>query len=188
MKLRSSLNERCGNRGFEMVKRCRDFANWVENNAFIDLKYSGPDHTWFRANSSETLKSARLDRGLCNEAWRMKFEEGSPRNLPREKSGHCPILISTNGFSPLLSSFKPFRFQATRMHHQKFKEFVMNTLKNDEPLIPFPSKFASQLGEWNKLIFIIFFGRKLSYGIGRKAFKSIFQRGIIHTSFSWKIT
>ncbi|XP_056695810.1 uncharacterized protein [Spinacia oleracea] len=114
---------------------------------------NGPDHTWFRGNSSETFKSARLDRGLCNDAWRIRFEEGSLRNIPKLKSDHCPILISTTGFAPIPSTVRPFRFQAAWMNHAKFEEFVHVNWKSTEPLIPFLKVFADQLNEWNRLVF-----------------------------------
>ncbi|XP_021721066.1 uncharacterized protein LOC110688610 [Chenopodium quinoa] len=51
--------------------------------------------------SPNSFKSARLDRGLVNEDWRLRFVEGAVRSLPRLTSDHCPILISTNGFAPI---------------------------------------------------------------------------------------
>lgn len=70
----TSLQERHGSESSEMQRICRDFANWIENQGLIDLKFSGPEHTWFWGNSAETFKSTRLDRGLINVQWRLRFE------------------------------------------------------------------------------------------------------------------
>lgn len=120
----TNMSERNGSANNEMQKRCRKFSNWIQNNALIDLGCSGPEHTWFRGLTDDTFKSARLDRGLANDAWRLRFEEGAVRNLPKTKSDHCPILISTTGFAPVPTTIKPFRFQAAWLNHQKFQDFV----------------------------------------------------------------
>ena len=156
----SSMMERNGSYNSVMQRRCREFANWIENSGLIDLGCSGPGHTWFRGNSPETFKSARLDRGLVNEDWRTRFPEGAVRNIPKVKSDHCPILISVNGFAPLPRSLAPFRFQAAWMNHEKFEEFVMTNWKNNEPLVPFLKKFAGLLSKWNRETFHNIFRRK----------------------------
>ncbi|XP_057246683.1 uncharacterized protein LOC130589440 [Beta vulgaris subsp. vulgaris] len=107
-----SMNERNGVGGSEMERRCRNFANWIDNVNLIDLGAAGPQHTWFRGSSPDTFKSARLDRCLANEDWRLKFSEAAVRNLPKSCSDHCPILMSSSGFAPLPQAIRPFRFQA----------------------------------------------------------------------------
>ena len=132
-----AMSERNGVGNSEMQRRCRNFANWVEKNVLIDLGCSGPAHTWFRGNSIDTFKSARLDRGLVNANWRMRFTEGGVRNLPKASSDHCPILISNTGFAPIPSSLKPFRFQATWLRHEKFNDFVAKNWVESAPIVPF---------------------------------------------------
>lgn len=100
--------------------------DWKKRNCLIDLGCSGLHLTWSRGNSPDTSKAARLDRGMVNEQWIIRFTEGAVRNLPRIRSDHCPILISTNGFAPIPVACKPFRFQAAWLHYEKFKEYVLN--------------------------------------------------------------
>ena len=154
------LSERNGSGGSEMQRRCRMFSDWINNNDLIDLGYSGPAHTWFRGNSVDTFKSARLDRGLINDKWRIQFTEGSLRNLPKSCSDHCPILISTTGFAPLPASLKPFRFQAAWLNHGKFHEFVKNNWIASAPIIPFLKTFAHKIQRWNKEEFYNIFRKK----------------------------
>lgn len=40
-----------------------------------------------------TLSAARLDRVLCNLAWREMFESASVSHLPKHQSDHCPLLV-----------------------------------------------------------------------------------------------
>lgn len=143
----ANMSERNGNESSEMQRRCQEFANWIENNDLIDLGCSGPDHTWFRGLSSSTFKSARLDRGLVNEEWRLRFPEGAVHNLPKSQSDHCPILISSNGFAPIPRVIRPLRFQAAWLNHQVFHDFVWNNWRGEAPIVPFLKEFASQLSQ-----------------------------------------
>ena len=65
----------------KMSQRCTRFKHWIENNGLIYLGYSGPNFTWSRGQDWNTMKQARLNRALCNMAWRLKFPEGAVRHL-----------------------------------------------------------------------------------------------------------
>lgn len=106
----TSINERNGVEGSEIERRCREFSNWIENNSLIYLGCSDLEHTWFQGNWQETLKSYKLETRLANEAWRLQFEEGAVRNLPKAQFGHYSIVISTTSFTWILMALKPFRF------------------------------------------------------------------------------
>lgn len=155
-----TMEERHGVGGSEMQRRCSAFSRWMEENGLIDLGFSGPNHTWFRGDTEATFKSARLDRFISNEVWRLQFEEGSVKHLPKAGSDHCPILLSTCGFAPIPVSLKPFRFQASWLTHDKFEEFMTHNWNNLEPLIPFQKEFAAKLNMWNKDIFHNIFRKK----------------------------
>ncbi|KAJ8444213.1 LOW QUALITY PROTEIN: hypothetical protein Cgig2_028094 [Carnegiea gigantea] len=118
-----NLDER-GHGGHDMAQPCTRFSNWIENNALLDLGFSGPKFTWARAQNPETKKSARLDRALCNLEWRARFPEGGVRHLVRNQSDHAPILVSTKGFTTRPIGPKPFRFQAAWLLHQGFDEEI----------------------------------------------------------------
>ncbi|XP_074291805.1 uncharacterized protein LOC141618607 [Silene latifolia] len=146
------LSERNGNS--ESLRRlCNKFNSWLESNEWIDLNYSGPDYTWVRGNTTATRKWARLDRAICNTSWRVMFEEGSLRHLIQNQFDHCPILVNTNGFAPIPSVLRPFRFQAAWLCHDRFFEFVKQNWQNDQPLIPFVFNFADMLQNWNREVF-----------------------------------
>lgn len=171
------MNERNGTGSSEIVKRCVDFSNWVNNNNLIDLGCSGPAHTWFKGKSAETFKSARLDRGLVNDDWRLRFSEGAVRNLPKVSSDHCPILVSTTGFAPLPFVVKPFRFQAAWLNHEKFYAYVYEQWKHSAPLVPFLKDFASKLQQWNKNEFYNIFRKKSKLWARLEGIQKILAQG-----------
>lgn len=156
----TSMSERVGNGGTEMQRRCRNFANWVESNGLIELQFSGPNHTWSRGDSAATYKAARLDRFLCNDEWRMRFDNAAVRHLPKSNSDHCPIIVSSGGFAPIPASLRPFRFQAAWLSHEKFDEFVTSNWDKSAPIVPFQTEFASKLCNWNRETFHNIFRKK----------------------------
>lgn len=126
----------------------------------IDLHYSGPNYTWSRGDTESTYKAARLDRFLCNEEWRVRFEDGAVHHLPKCNSDHCPIIVSSGGFAPIPASLKPFRFQAAWINHAKFDEFVTKMWNKKAPIVPFQTKFATKLSNWNREVFHNIFRKK----------------------------
>ncbi|XP_056698563.1 uncharacterized protein [Spinacia oleracea] len=154
------MEERIGVGGAEMQRRCRNFAHWIESSGFIDLMYSGPKHTWARGETEATYMAARLDRFICNEEWRLRFEEGAVCHLPKNMSDHCPIIVSSGGFAPIPTSLRPFRFQAAWLNHDKFDNFVSSNWNRTEPIVPLQKEFASRLVKWNREVFHNIFRKK----------------------------
>ena len=93
------------------------------------------------------ILSSLLGWIVLSEDWRFKFDEGSVRHLPKNKSDHCPIILSTCGFAPLPMAIKPFRFHAAWLSHEDFDEFVSNNWKGFLPLIPFQVRPRKKLNE-----------------------------------------
>ncbi|KAJ8773128.1 hypothetical protein K2173_028305 [Erythroxylum novogranatense] len=96
---------------------CKPFLEWFTNSNLIDIGYKGPDFTWKRG-----LLHERLDRGLCNAAWRFKFQEDSITHLARISSNHRPLLMSFYGYVPPVKD-RPFRFLQAWLSHSDFPEF-----------------------------------------------------------------
>lgn len=96
------------------VNKSKAFKACLEKCSLMDLAFSGPKYTWARGRDSRTLKMARLDRAICNADWRVRFDRARVVHLPRRKSDHCPILLTTGGrvfintLADLLSSFKGY--------------------------------------------------------------------------------
>ena len=119
----ATLEER-NHGGPEMLRRCQRFQSWIDNTGLIDLGYSGCKFTWSRGLSAATRKEARLDRALCNVAWRMRFQEGTVRHLLRVCSDHSSLLISTKSPAHTVGSTRPFRFQTTWASYSQFEGLV----------------------------------------------------------------
>ncbi|KAJ8432647.1 hypothetical protein Cgig2_011813 [Carnegiea gigantea] len=132
----------------DLTRRCNNFNLWIKNNHLIELGFSGP-----RGNTVKTRKYAQLDRGHCNEQWRMRFEEASVRHLLQNKLDHSPLLISLHGLTSVQPTMRPFRFQVARLSHTLFEDFLKDNWKQQDPLYPSLSRLSIVLEEWNKAVF-----------------------------------
>lgn len=137
----------------ETNRRSRNFNSWIEDLELIEVEFSGPQHTWGRGLSPETRQSARLDRVLCNGPWGLRFGNAKLRHLPAIQSDHNPLFISPNGFIPLQSIARQFKFQATWLSHEKFRSFVEEKWCKNKGLMQALSSLATDLQVWNKEIF-----------------------------------
>ncbi|XP_074289227.1 uncharacterized protein LOC141614378 [Silene latifolia] len=156
-----SLSERQGGDS-NMARRCENFNNWIENCVLLKLAFSGASYTWGRGNSVETRQSARFDRALCNATWGIMFEDAMVRHLPAFQSDHCPLFISPNGFVPLNSLNRPFRFQACWMTHGKFKNFIEDSWPSEGSFLSRLDLLSKKLQTWNSDVFGDIFRRKRS--------------------------
>ena len=154
-----SMDER-RNCSEDLIRRCFQFVNWIDNNALIDLGFTGPQFTWSRGLNPASRKYARLDRGLCNQDWRLLFEEASVHHLLQNQSDHCPLLISPTGSVPMQRVQQPFRFQAAWLMHDKFSECMQANWKRDNPLYPHLFQSSDVLIKWNREVFGNLFHRK----------------------------
>jgi len=137
----------------DLSRRCNNFNLWIEINHLLDLGFSGPRYTRTRGQSLEIKKYTRLDRGLCNEQWRVIFEEACVHHLLQNKSDDRPLLISPNGFTSVQGVMRPFRFQAAWLSHELFEDYLRDNWKQNIPLYPLLSHMAKALDDWNKQMF-----------------------------------
>jgi len=148
------------NCSIDLLRRCNYFGNWIEASALIDLGFTGPPFTWSRGLNPDTKKYARLDRGLCNQEWRLLFEEARVLHLIQNQSDHCPILIAPYGCVSPKQSTKPFKFQAAWLTHDKFHEFLEDNWNRTMPIYPHLSQLSIALSTWNREVFGNLFHRK----------------------------
>ncbi|KAL2899374.1 hypothetical protein RDABS01_024456 [Bienertia sinuspersici] len=144
----------------ETTRRSALFNHWVESNHLLELESYGPSHTWARGLSLDTRRSARLDRALVNTNWGFNYTQARVKHLPAIQSDHCPLLISSNGFAPLNSLNRPFRFQAAWLTHEKFQDLMKESWDSNAPLIPHLKDFSNKLQDWNKEVFHNIFRQK----------------------------
>ena len=154
-----TMEERC-NCSVELARRCTKFNAWIESNFLIDLGFSRPRFTWTRGTSVTTRKYTRLDRGLCNNIWRLMFEEANVQHVLQTKSDHSPLLISPYGSPMLQSTLRPFRFQAAWLSHTLFNDCLVVNWRQDIPLYPLLFHVSKALAEWNRDVFGNLFHKK----------------------------
>ena len=87
------------------------------------MGFTGPRFTWSRGIDTETFEGARLDRALCNMAWRLLFDSASVHHIPKLKSVHTPILtkLQENKHSEPKA---PFRFQAAWLKNKELQDVI----------------------------------------------------------------
>ena len=86
------------------------FRDVIDECSFMDLGYVGPKFTWTRHFENGRSIWERLDRGLANNGWFLKFPRSRVHHLQCDSSNHCPLLIV---LAPLEipQRKKPFRFK-----------------------------------------------------------------------------
>jgi exonuclease III len=112
---------------------CASAPNFLKDLIFylgvVDLGFSGNKFTWTNKRWGKNSIRERLDRGLSNINWRLKFPKAAIYHLGAIKSDHCPILLDTNpseSFTP-----RPFKFEAAWT--RDFKSFeVVDKAWNEE--------------------------------------------------------
>lgn len=114
----------------------------------LDFGFIGSRFTWNRGNLFE-----RLDKALCNKAWRVKFEEATVFHLSYFVSDHKPILIKLTSFQVERSNTCPFRFLSDWLIHLDFKGFVKANCRNKGNIVSIVSDFVALLKRWNKEVF-----------------------------------
>ena len=69
------------------------FRDVIDECGFMDLGYVGSKFTWARHFENENSIWERLDRGLANNGWFLKFPGAWVHHLHCNSSDHCPLLI-----------------------------------------------------------------------------------------------
>ncbi|EEF38254.1 conserved hypothetical protein [Ricinus communis] len=70
------------------LSKCNKLKNIMDKCSFYNMGFKGPKFTWERGMVYE-----RLDKGICNVSWGLKFPESTIHHLPRIKSDHRPIML-----------------------------------------------------------------------------------------------
>ncbi|XP_038688766.1 uncharacterized protein LOC119987931 [Tripterygium wilfordii] len=141
--------------------RCKGFRDWIFDNGLIDMGFVGSILTWSRGSHGQLFKGARLDRAMCNGAWRELFDEASLLHLPKNRSDHAPILVridSMNGSHK--DSISSFRFQAAWLTHPEFHNLIQDNWDSGDTITNNNTRIASVLSAWNSNTFGNIFRRK----------------------------
>ncbi|KAM1032357.1 hypothetical protein ACFX2C_036031 [Malus domestica] len=148
-------------KGGRPINKNSGLGNWISRNSLVDLGFIGAKFTWSKKNEYGDFVWERLDKGLCNIAWRHLYSEAYVRHLAKVKSDHCPLHISLHSKHIPNPDLKAFRFQAMWMLHQEFEPFVndtWNSAQGDASCKSFT--LSSALQSWNHNVFGCIFQKK----------------------------
>ena len=93
-----------------------DFIQWVQSMGLVDLPLIGRKYTWLRGRSH-----SRLDRGLVDVDWTLKFPELKLWALNKSVSDHCPLFLETHAKN---WGSKPFRTIDAWFTHLEFIKMI----------------------------------------------------------------
>ena len=99
------------------------FQDVINECSFMDLGFVGLKFTWARHFEDGRSIWERLDRGLANNGWFLKFLGARVHHLHCNSSDHCPLLIV---LAPLdiPQRKKPFHFEEMWLSHPNCGETV----------------------------------------------------------------
>ena len=147
-----SRNECIGSDSFN-TRKATNFARRLDSCNLMDLGAIGSKYTWRGRIVNGVRSFRRLDRGVCNEAWRVMFPDAVVRVLPRlDFSDHHPILIQPAG---LLSNYrvKPFRFERVWLTHPSYNETISTYWETNLDITQNINNMEVALRSWSKDIF-----------------------------------
>nr|CAD1829771.1 unnamed protein product [Ananas comosus var. bracteatus] len=95
------------------------FRETVQESGLIDIPIANKSFTWSNGRVTPTLE--RLDRVFISNAWTLVFPRSALRALPRPRSDHTPLVLSSYTFIP---SANLFRFEAFWLRHPALRSVV----------------------------------------------------------------
>ena len=124
----------------------------------MDLRYVGSKFTWARHFENGNSIWERLDRGLANNGWFLKFPGARVHHLQCNSSDHCPLLIVLAPLDIPLRK-KPFRFEEIWLSNPSCGEVVQvaweSTVGSDlsNEILAKIEKCGLDLMGWNRNVF-----------------------------------
>ena len=140
-------------------RRISCFHNCLDKCNLLDLGFNGPRFTWTNKRQ-DGLVMERLDRVLCNPAWKHSFEEVNVIHLPMIAFDHSLILINTE---PTLHNFgtRPFRLETIWFNDPSFPNLVHDSWTKFPQNVPLAiHDFTNRVTTWNRQVFGNIFHRK----------------------------
>ncbi|PNX77058.1 hypothetical protein L195_g033019, partial [Trifolium pratense] len=131
------------------IKKCQQFNSWINECNLLEVTTAGTKFTWRGPKwNGRNRIFKKLDRVLCNISWRLKYDEGFAKVLPRVQSDHHPIIVLTEG-EPNNDRDRPFRFEAAWFCHAEFHSFLKDKWGGGSELIDQLYNLTPRLKEWN---------------------------------------
>lgn len=105
-------------------REARCFAKRLDMCHLMDLGAVGHRCTWRGSRKNGVRIFRRLDRGVCNDLWRLAFPDVVVKVHTRvDFSDHHPISINMAGLHRA-GRRRPFQFERAWQAHQSFNEII----------------------------------------------------------------
>lgn len=135
------------------------FQNFLKECELFDLGAKGLQFTWTNRRQDDAFIRERLDRAICNGAWRELCPTAQVCNLKPLGSDHSPLLIQLEyvGFV----GKREFKFEPMWIDHAEYNELIirewggrLNQEEGENPwLIGKLVRLRSVLIDWSKKVF-----------------------------------
>ncbi|RYQ93634.1 hypothetical protein Ahy_B09g099893 [Arachis hypogaea] len=109
----------------------RDFRNFVDSNALIDLELKGGGFTWFSNPRNGFVTRERIDRALGNWEWRMMYPHAYLSSMPAISLDHSPLILDLN---PVHNVRRSFKFEAFWADHEDCEKNYLQTGRQRDSL------------------------------------------------------
>ncbi|XP_027166673.1 uncharacterized protein LOC113766707 [Coffea eugenioides] len=108
----------------------KDFREFIESNALIDLGFEGVPWTWSNQWEGGGLIQQRLDRCLANQGWIQQFKDARCTHVHKEASDHCIVLMDTE---PAKKKYKRrFHFDQRWTYEEETNTVISNAWKEHQ--------------------------------------------------------
>ncbi|CAN1221513.1 hypothetical protein LINGRAPRIM_LOCUS306, partial [Linum grandiflorum] len=100
-----------------LYSSANNFRNFMLNNGLMDMGYNGDIFTWTNCQSGEGRIKERLERALCNNQWRLDYDQALLYHEHRIGLDHRPIKIEL--YHDISRNRIPFRFDARWLNKEE---------------------------------------------------------------------
>ena len=134
-----------------------EFREAINCCSFKDLRFCGPEYTWYNMQEGVHRRCLRLDRALAMQDWINHYKDMRVHHLVASTSDHVALLIS-DSFA-LNKPQRRFQFEAmwTRRDDCRniIKEAWTGSVRTDNPcdIVVGLKRCADDLSKWNRLVF-----------------------------------
>ena len=145
-------------RSQDQMQLFRDVIDVIDECGFLDLGYMDDQFTWRKHFADGHSLWERLDRGLANHDWFMKFSGSKVHHLHLDSSDHSPLWITLDGLD-IPSFSKPFRFEEMWLSDHGCSDIIEAVWLSKEGgevqdhVICKIDKCGKELREWNRNCF-----------------------------------
>ncbi|OAY83008.1 LINE-1 retrotransposable element ORF2 protein [Ananas comosus] len=130
------------------------FREAINDTGLADLPLRNRAYTWSNGRRNPTLE--RLDRALVSLDWLRLFPSSSLKALPRQRSDHCPLILTASTFVPHSGLF---RFEASWLRCPSFGQMVTDAWNYIPPSSEPVTRLSEKLRKVRQVLSSWSFGR-----------------------------